>query len=511
MRHPKALVRRLWRAQLRLKVMAGVVVVTLVALVAFDVAAVSVMRRNLLRQTDANLQVALTLTAPMLGKILALSPGSAARQSLPASGGFPRATSAQPPLKVAALAGAFDMIFLPSRGNQITLQEAAGGKAGGGPNWILSPGAAKVALAPGPHTLAAQPGDAQIRTESVHVKGGSLIVGASLDQVDTTMGQFELVVSFGSIAIAALIGVGVFLVLRRGLRPVEAMAAQADRITAADLTARVTPHSPRSEVGRLGTALNGMLARIETSVQEREASQEQMRRFFADASHELRTPLASLRANAELYQQGALDSPDQVDEVMRRITLETRRMGRLVDDMLRLARLGQHPGQYREPVDLTALISDSAERVRVADPARTWRVHVADGLATVGDEELLRRAVDNLLTNVLVHTPRDATGTITASAAGAAITIEVSDDGPGVPPGRLSHIFERFYRAGARSSRPGSGLGLAIAAEIATAHGGTARAALAAPHGLIITVMLPTVQENQDYPERTVAALSAQA
>jgi two-component system OmpR family sensor kinase len=92
-----------------------------------------------------------------------------------------------------------------------------------------------------------------------------------------------------------------------------------------------------------------------------------MRRFFADASHELRTPLASLRVNAELYQQGALSGPDQVDEVMRRITLETRRMGRLVDDMLRLARLGLHPGQYRESVDLTALISDSAERVRIAD------------------------------------------------------------------------------------------------------------------------------------------------
>jgi two-component system, OmpR family, sensor kinase len=510
MRHPKALARRLWRAQLRLKVMAGVVVVTLVALVAFDVAAVSVMRRNLLRQTDANLQVALTLTAPTLGRILGPHLGSPARQALPASGSIPLAGSAKPPNFI-ALAGAFDMVFLPSRGAQIILQQAVGAKTGRGGQWKLSPGAAKASLAPGPHTVAAPPGNALLRTESVHVKGGSLIVGASLDQVDATMGQFELVVLFGSIAIVLLIGAGVFLVLRRGLRPIEAMAAQADRITAGDLTARVTPHSPRSEVGRLGTALNGMLGRIEASVEEREASQEQMRRFFADASHELRTPLASLRANAELYQQGALGSPDQVDEVMCRITLETRRMGRLVDDMLRLARLGQHPGQYREPVDLTALISDSAERVRIADPARTWRVHVADGLATVGDEELLRRAVDNLLTNVLVHTPRDVTGTIAASAADGTITIEVSDDGPGVPPDRLPHIFERFYRAGPRPSRPGSGLGLAIAAEIATAHGGTAQAAPATPRGLIISVMLPALREDQDYPERTVAVLSAQA
>jgi two-component system OmpR family sensor kinase len=278
------------------------------------------------------------------------------------------------------------------------------------------------------------------------------------------------------------------------------MAAQADRITAGDLTdrvtgvtrvTRVTPHHPGSEVGRLGAALNGMLARIEADVQEREASQQQMRRFFADASHELRTPLASLRANAELYQQGALRGPDQVDEVMDRIVLETRRMGRLVDDMLRLARLGQHPGQSCEPVDLTAVVAGCAERARIADPARTWQVRIAGGLATAGDEELLRRAVDNLLMNVLVHTPAETAGAISAYETGGQVIIDVSDDGPGVPSDQLPHIFERFYRGAARSRRPGSGLGLAIAAEIASAHGGTAYAAPGRPKGLQITLSLP--------------------
>ena len=106
----------------------------------------------------------------------------------------------------------------------------------------------------------------------------------------------------------------------------------------------------------------------------------------------------------------------------------------------------------------------TATSFRIADPARTWRMRITDGLATVGDEELLRRAVDNLLMNVLVHTPADTAGTITASAASGRVTIEVSDDGPGVPPDQLPHIFERFYRAGARSGRSGAGLGLAIAA-----------------------------------------------
>jgi two-component system OmpR family sensor kinase len=489
MRHPRSLLRRLWRAQLRLKVMAGVVAVTLAALAAFDVAAVAVMRADLIRQTDADLEGALTLTVPRLATMLEPPPGAAVNREVTSGTGLRAAAPAKGKETISAVPGAYDMFFLPFDGTQVTLQVGVGG--GDAAAWRLPYGTAQVALKPGPHTLAGKQGAVPIRADSIRVKGGVLVAGTSLGQVDSTIDQVELTVTFGSIAIVFLIGVGVFIVLRRGLRPIEVMAAQAERITTGDLTARVTAHHPRSEVGRLGTALNGMLSRIEASVHEREASQEQMRRFFADASHELRTPLASLRANAELYQQGALSGQDQVDEVMRRITLETRRMGRLVDDMLRLARLGQHPGQYREPVDVTALIGACVERVRIAEPGRTWRVRVAEGLATVGDEELLRRAVDNLLTNVVVHTPCDATATITASAAADMITVEVSDDGPGVPPDLLPHVFERFYRAGARSSRPGSGLGLAIAAEIATAHGGSARAEPASPHGLTVTLTVP--------------------
>jgi two-component system OmpR family sensor kinase len=419
--------------------------------------------------------------------------------------------------RIPALPGAFDIVYLPVRGGPVTLQVAA--TAGTSDfSWTQATKAAKVAVAPGPHTLVGPNGRMDIRIQSVRVSGGSLVVGTSLAQVAKTIDQVEVTVTFGSIAVVLLIGLGVFVVLRRGLRPIEAMAGQADRITAGDLTDRVRSQHPRSEVGRLGAALNGMLARIEADVQEREASQQQMRQFFADASHELRTPLASLRANAELYQQGALCSPDEVDEVMDRIVVETRRMGRLVDDMLGLARLGQHPGQSRDPVDLTAVVTGCAQRVRVADPARTWRVRIGGGLTTVGDEELLRRAVDNLLMNVLVHTPGDTAGTIVASAASGRVTVEVSDDGPGVPPDKLPHIFERFYRAGARSvsvsptnqprptSPPGSGLGLAIAAEIASAHGGAACAAPVSPHGLRITLTLPAGQPPAPHSARELAA-----
>ena len=487
-----ALLRRLLRVQLRIKVMAGVVLVTLVALVAFDVGAVTTMRRYLLTQTDNNLHVAANLTVPRLRAILASGPPPGTPGSPP--GGVPASIRPQPPRSnFPALPGAFDMVFLPLRGQQVTLQvSTAGGPHGA--NWVVWRRVAQAAVTPGPHTVLTAQGNGPLRVQDIQVRGGSLVVGTSLSQVAKTIDQVEAIVTLGSIAVVLLIGLGVFVVLRRGLRPIEAMARQADRISGGALTDRVSPQNPRSEVGRLGAALNGMLARIEADVHERETSQQQMRRFFADASHELRTPLASLRANAELYQQGALGSTDEVDEVMDRIAAETRRMGRLVDDMLRLARLGQHPGQSQEPVDLTAVITGCADRARVADPARAWQVQIADGLATVGDEELLRRAIDNLLMNVLVHTPGETAGTISASQAGDRLTIEVSDDGPGVPADKLPHIFERFYRAGARSGHPGAGLGLAIAAEIASAHGGTAQAAAVSPQGLRITLALPVAQ-----------------
>jgi two-component system OmpR family sensor kinase len=236
-----------------------------------------------------------------------------------------------------------------------------------------------------------------------------------------------------------------------------------------------------------------MLSRIETSVDEQEANQTLTRQFFADASHELRTPLASIRANAELNEQGALTSQAEVDETMRRIRLEATRMGKLVDDMLRLARLGQQPQQRREPFDLSALVTECFERARVSDPRRRWRSNVAPGLVTVGDEDLIRRAIDNLVANVYTHTGVGTTATILAARRNSSVVIKVSDEGPGVPPDQLPHIFERFYRGGAQSER-GSGLGLAIVERTAAMHGGSVEASSNSPHGLQITLTLPAWQ-----------------
>jgi two-component system, OmpR family, sensor kinase len=474
------------RFPLRLKVMAGVAAVTLLALAALDIGVVIVTRHYVLTQTDDNLHQALTVTEPRLYSLLADALPDPVRPQKPRVPGrqlAPRPTSRRLP----GLLGDYEIAFVPSRGTVVILE--MGAVTGFGQQFVfLPPRTARLLATSGLRTTSL--GGAPFRIQSAPVRGGSLLVGTSLGPVTATTRRFEAIVVIGSLAVVLLIGLGVFFVMRRGLRPIEAMARQADRITGGDLSERVATHDPRSEVGRLGGALNGMLARLETS-------QEQMRRFFADASHELRTPLASLRANAQLYQQGALQDPAEVDEVMDRVVAETRRMGQLIDDMLRLARLGQQPCRSREPVDLTAVVSDCADRAQAADPGRTWRVQVADGLTVTGDQELLRRAINNLLMNVLVHTPADATVAISTSASSGHVTIEVSDDGPGVPADDLPHILERFYRARPRSDCPGSGLGLAITAEIAAAHGGTMQAAPVSPHGLRVTLTLPTQLEGQ--------------
>jgi len=486
-------------------------VVTLVALVAFDVSAVSALRRYLLGRTDSHLQSVLNLYQPSVTPV----PPRTQWMSVPHHAGFLLRGKSAPGRWIASrvtVAGP-RVIFKPSILDQYYLAYIARDRPPmtfikGNPNLVPR----RLTRFATPYywrqtkTVASIHGHEQLRLQAVPLAGGTLIVSTSMADVNKTVGQLELILAIGSAAAALVVAAGVVLVLRRGLRPVEAMAAQADRITAGDLTDRV-PDDSQTEVGRLGTALNGMLARIEASVAEKAASQEMTRRFFADASHELRTPLASLRANAELYQQGVLRERSEIDEAMRRITLEAKRMSKLVDDMLRLARLDQHPGQDSEPVDVSALIAGCVERAALTGDQRTWLADLAPELVATGDDELLRRAVDNLLANVCAHTPRGTAASITGTREGDTIRIEVSDDGPGVPADRLPNIFDRFYRAAPASARcPGSGLGLAIVAAVMATHHGTVTAELNEPHGLRVTLSLPVAAKPAEPDAGLVAA-----
>ena len=484
--------RRLVRSRLRLRALIAAVSVVLVALVAFDFAAITALSSYLMNQTDTTLHTAARLNASRLAGISAaklqqeVTPGP----NSPAPGGQSIVDLTAPVNQF--MVGQYSVVYWPdngARGLALAFNVAVLSTMSQETYDFAIPADLRALAADGgAQTAMAADGSGQVRTVAAPAPGGILVVGTSLNDVNNTVDRMRLILLLGSAAAVLLIGLGVFWLLRRGLRPIETMAVQADRITAGDLTDRVTPQDPHSEVGRLGSALNGMLARIETSVHEREADQELMRQFFADASHELRTPLASLRANAELYQQGALPERHQVDEVMRRIGLEARRMSGLVDDMLRLAHLDQHPDLQREPVQLSELIAACADRIQVAAPHRQWHTEIAPEVVVVGDEELLRRAVDNLLANVLTHTPEDAPATVVLREHGDDIEIEVSDTGPGVPEDQLPHIFDRFYRTG--TARPGAGLGLAIVTRIVNVHNGSVIAGPNPPHGLLVRITL---------------------
>jgi two-component system OmpR family sensor kinase len=246
-------------------------------------------------------------------------------------------------------------------------------------------------------------------------------------------------------------------------------------------------------VGRLADAMNTMLGRLEDAFAAKERSEARMRQFVGDASHELRTPLAAVIGYAELYQEHMARTPEQVDRVMGRIVAEGTRMQSLVEDLLLLARLDEGRPLARDAVDLAALVDDSVSAIRVIDPSRTFALSNACGdVEVIGDGVALRQIVDNLLSNVVAHTPPGTRAEVTLTVDGDAAVLTVTDDGPGMSDEHRARAFDRFWRAELARSRPGgSGLGLAIVAELVRAHGGSIDVESAPGQGCTFTVRLP--------------------
>src|SRR3954464_3075538 len=233
---------------------------------------------------------------------------------------------------------------------------------------------------------------------------GSTVVAVPLSDVDQTLDRLLLVEGLVIAGVLAVLAALAWLLVKVGLRPLERMGRTADAIAAGDLSRRVSPADERTEVGRLGIALNGMLAQIERAFAERSASENRLRRFLSDASHELRTPLASIRGYAELFRIGAVSEPDEAEKAIGRIEDESARMGALVEDMLTLARLDELPEAARTPVDLTELARDAADDARAAAPDRDVALRAEGGPVIVrGDQDQLRQVIGNLTRNALVH------------------------------------------------------------------------------------------------------------
>jgi two-component system OmpR family sensor kinase len=328
---------------------------------------------------------------------------------------------------------------------------------------------------------------------------GTLLVALPIDDVEQTLHRLlrtEMVVA--AVVLILLTALALWVV-RLGLRPLERIGATAGAIAGGDLSRRVEPAEPRTEIGRLGLSLNAMLGQIESAFAERQASEDRLRRFVADASHELRTPLTAIRGYAELFRRGAAERPEDLTRAMRRIEEESARMGGLVEDLLLLARLDQGRPLERATVDLVALATDALADLHALEPDRPVSFEHPETLAVTGDEARLRQVVGNLVDNARQHTPPATPVHVRLSQRDSRAVLEVADEGPGLLPGEAERVFERFYRSDPARARTtgGTGLGLSIVAAIATAHGGTVEAADGpAGRGARFVVELPVAGEN---------------
>jgi two-component system OmpR family sensor kinase len=501
--NPLAGPRRAWqRAPLRARLVAILLAALVLALAGTGYGVQLVLREYLVQQIDRQLADAARMVV---------------RSGNPFDLAQPRGRVAPNPLRIQVSAD--DAAVRPV---------AVGGYPGGEPADVRFPAVSSAAASASgttPHDLRASDGT-DWRAVSIPVarlpltdgtsSRGSVTVARNLADVDNAVARLRLVtllVGGVVVLLCALLG---WLAIRRSFAPLVEVEETAAAIAAGDLSRRIPERPATTEVGRLTTSLNGMLAQIETAFRAREASEGRTRRFAADASHELRTPLAAIRGFAELYRQGAVP-PDEVPRTMRRIEDEATRMGGLVEDLLVLARLDERRPARAEPVDLAVLAGDAVHDVRGLDPQRPVRL---TGLApgsgpapavVVGDEGGLRQVVTNLVANAVRHTPAGtpvevAVGLEPAGGGGGSAVLEVRDHGPGLSPGDAERVFERFYRVDAsrrRGAGGGSGLGLSIVAAVTAAHGGTVAVRPTPGGGATFRVTLPSRRDpaHDDHSE----------
>lgn len=376
------------------------------------------------------------------------------------------------------------------------------------------------------------PGLGEYRVAYATGPNGDFLVGIPTAKVQNTLETLILVevcvtaagLVAASLAGAAMVGVA--------LRPLRRVASTATRVSELPLHSgevtlyeRVPDTEPNTEVGQVGAALNRMLDHVHSALHARQESETRVRRFVADASHELRTPLASIRGYAELTRRGRESTGPDTRHALGRIESEAQRMTGLVEDLLLLARLDEGrdgrlsggsstPGTPGGPgarlplsyesTDLSPLVVDTVSDARAAGPEHVWSLELPDEPALVlADAARLHQVVVNLLANARTHTLPGTKVTARVRRAGPAVCLEVEDDGPGIAPALLPHVFERFARGDAsRSRNAGStGLGLALVQAIVAAHGGGVTVE-SVPGRTVFTVTLPAASDQVSGPDR---------
>jgi two-component system, OmpR family, sensor kinase len=473
---PDSVTRRLEALPLRVRLIAVLLVLLLLALTLTASATAALMRRDLVGGVDRQLQLAAEPVAQQAFNDL----GTAISEGIPNGYAFVvLPNDGRPPIAANPVGESLhpDVPALTVRSSQVRSGE--------------------------PFTIGSRDGELKWRAIAGQLGGSNavVVVAVPLGGVDRTVRKLVLVeLLIGLAVLAACAAIGWYAV-QRAFRPLREIEDTASAIAAGDLARRIPTRTAKDEVTSLSRSLNVMLAQIEQSFAAREASEDRMRQFVADASHELRTPLAAVRGYAELYRQGAVREPADVASAMSRIEGEAGRMGGLVEDLLVLARLDDQRPLHFTPVDLTVLAADAAQDARAIDPERRIAVSGRGGplgpTRLTGDEAKLRQLLANLMSNVLGHTPAGSPVEIAVGTRPSDdhVVLEVRDHGPGIDPEKAGRVFERFYRADpsrGRGAGGGSGLGLAIAAAIVAGHHGRIGVARTPDGGATFIVELPT-------------------
>ena len=323
---------------------------------------------------------------------------------------------------------------------------------------------------------------------------GVLILARSRLDLDTTLTQLRLSLTVIGLMSLALAGPGGWWLARVALRPIDRLTRAARAIgEQRDFTRRVAEVRPGDEVGRLATTFNTMLAELQSAHAELAQALEIEQRFVADASHELRTPLATIRGNLELLQRIEDLDPTDREAALADALAETDRLARLVADLLTLARADAGLHLELSPVRLDELLRDGYRQARLLALPREQRVALTNPPPTTvrGNTDTLRQLILILVDNAMKYGSDGGEIRLALTSADGLARLAVSDDGPGVAPEHLRHLFERFYRADRARGGGGTGLGLAIAKWIVDEHGGRLEIRSELERGSTFTVELP--------------------
>jgi two-component system OmpR family sensor kinase len=346
-----------------------------------------------------------------------------------------------------------------------------------------------------PFTLHVPGPDFRVVARQLPGNNGTVVAAQSLSDLNRTTTRLGVLFTLIGLALLLMIAFAARAVISIGLRPLEEAEKTAEEIAGGNYSARMPEADPKTEVGRLVTSLNSMLARIEGAFAVRQESEERLRRFVADASHELRTPITAIRGFSELHRQGAVTGEKETTELIGRIENESKRMGSLVEDLLLLARLDQAREMESKPLDIKKVAEEAVISARAAGPNHpvTFTSN-SDEIFTLGDESRIHQVIANLLSNARAHTPAGTPIEVSVTEREDAVEVSVSDRGPGLSQADQEKIFERFYRADTsrvRSGEEGSGLGLSIVDAVMRAHGGKVSVSSKLGEGATFTLTFP--------------------